>query len=101
MQGSMRRVVVLWLCVAIVTQTSGLMLAVHFGSLAQPADHDCEDCSICQHFGVLPKKFILALPVALVQDTCRAAAEAPEFLKPVQDPHPRIRQARAPPGSHA
>jgi hypothetical protein len=97
MQGSMRRAIVLWLCGVIVAQTSGLMLAVHFGSLDHPADHDTEDCSVCRQFCVLPKKFLLAPPATLVQDTHSSPAETPGFIEPVQDHHPRIGQARAPP----
>ncbi|MBM4025418.1 MAG: hypothetical protein FJ280_08415 [Planctomycetes bacterium] len=103
MHRSMRIAIGLWVCLAITAQTSGLMLKVHLDSFAHSADcddHDSEDCSICRHLCLPPKKFILNPPVEFAADTHIQPSETPDPIAPVQDQHPRLRQARAPPCSH-
>ncbi len=100
MQGQLRITVVLLSCLAIVAQTSGLPLVVHLSSLAHPADHHSEDCSVCQQLCVLSKKLMLDPPIEVVADAPPRLGHAPEFIEHIQDHHPQVHHARAPPHLH-
>ena len=100
MQGWTRTTVVFSTCLALIAQMSGLTLAVHLSSLAHPAHHNSENCSICQQSCALSKKLMLDPPAIAPQRVQIRPEEAPESIEPTQDHRPHVHQARAPPCSN-
>ena len=92
----LRTGVVLSACVALSAMTSGLLLAIHLGSVEHTTDHDAGSCSLCQHLLVMPKGLMLAPSAGLVHDTC-ACTVAPELVAHVQVLRLHASQPRGPP----
>ncbi|MBN1507396.1 MAG: hypothetical protein JW955_11150 [Sedimentisphaerales bacterium] len=96
---AVRMGVVLSACFAIAAMTSGLLLAIHFGSLEHPAHHDCYDCPVCQQLLVVPKGLVPDSHVGLVHEALVYPADVPEYVECIRHSCLRSSQPRGPPGS--
>lgn len=95
--GSTQAAVILSVCLAVMAMTSGLLLAIHLDHTDHGANHDSQNCSLCQHLLIQSKKLLLHSGDDLLTDAhiCWASQRFP--APPVQNHHRPTSRSRAPP----
>ena len=93
-----RQALALSACLSFAAMTGGWWLVVHLSSLHNPAQHDADDCAVCQQLLIPPKKFTASEGAEIIFDRPACFAVPVEPASAPQEPFGILPQARAPPG---
>ncbi len=95
--GSIRAVVILSVCLAVLAMTTGLLLVIHLHESEHGANHDSQNCPLCQQLLIQSKKLWLHAGDELLTDPAFCRTNQPLPALPVRNHHHPTSWSRAPP----
>ncbi len=95
--GSIQVAVILSVCLAVPAMTSGLLLVIHLHESEHGANHDSQNCSLCQQLLIQSEKLWLHAGDDLLTDPAFCRANQPLPALPVRNHHRPASRSRAPP----